>query len=270
MKKFLAITLAALMLLSLTACGEKDTVDLDAKAEEVEADENLVYGDFIYAVNTEGDYEITGYTYNGVELQKVTVPSEIDSRPVTGIAADAFKACKTLESVTIPTSIKYISDYAFYDCDKLAEVKIPDSVTSIGKGVFQNCDVLKTVTFGKSVSSIGDFAFLDCKVLTGVTLPERLVTIGKGAFQNCAAITEITVPTTVTSIGDGAFYNCTSLAKATVMGAALDSFGAIVFDNCASGMIVYTTEGTKADTAAKAAGYIVDATPVKVDQVIDD
>ena len=269
MKNFLAITLAALMLLCLTACGEEETLDLDAEAEEVEADKDLVFGDFLYAVNDEGDYEITGYTYNGVAMQKVTVPSEINSRPVTGIGADAFKACKTLESVTIPASIKYISDYAFYDCDKLASVSIPDSVTSIGKGAFQSCDALASVSFGKNVGSIGDFAFLDSKVLTGVTLPDRLLTIGKGAFKNCEAITEITLPTTVTAIGDGAFYNCKSLVKASVMGSAVDSFGAIVFDNCAAGLTVYTTEGTKADSAAKEAGYIVDATPAPVDQVVD-
>ena len=265
MKKFLAITLAALMLLCLTACGEEDKLDLDAEAEEVEGDKDLVFGDFLYAVNDEGDYEITGYTYNGVEMQKVTVPSEINSRPVTGIGADAFKACKTLESVTIPASVKYIGNYAFYDCDKLAAITLPDSVTSVGKGAFQGCDTLASVGFGKGVTAIGDFAFLDCKALTDVLLPEGLLTIGKGAFKNCAAITKITVPTTVTAIGDGAFYNCKALAEAHIMGSKLDSFGAIVFDNCAAGMTVYTTEGTKADSAAKDAGYIVEATPAKAD-----
>ena len=86
-----------------------------------------------------------------------------------GIAGSAFSGCKTLQSVTIPDSVKSIGGEAFSGCSSLTEVTIPDSVTSIGRYAFSGCSSLTSVTIPDSVTSIGFAAFNNCSSLTSAT-----------------------------------------------------------------------------------------------------
>ncbi len=220
MKKFLALTLAALLLLCMVSCG-KDDEPLDTDADDVENDamagDVLVYGDFEYGVNESGDYEILGYTYNGSAKIDVEIPSSIDGRPVTGIADDAFKAITSIKSVTIPDSITYIGNYAFFDCDYVTELVIPSSVASIGVGAFMECAALEKVTLPEGLTEIANYTFMYCESLKDIKLPETLTAIGDGAFWKCDAITEVTVPASVKTIGDTAFIYCENLASVTLL-----------------------------------------------------
>ena len=57
----------------------------------------------------------------------VAIPAEIDGHTVTGIAANLFKSCCDLTSVTIPESVKTIGESAFAQCDGLTNVVIKSS-----------------------------------------------------------------------------------------------------------------------------------------------
>ena len=71
----------------------------------------------------------------------------------------AFYDCIRLTSVTIPSSVTSIGDYAFYDCSGLTSVTIPSSVTSIGSYVFSDCSGLTSVTFfGKDKATVQGMA----------------------------------------------------------------------------------------------------------------
>lgn len=214
-KKLFALLLVALLALSMVACGNKED-DVDTEDDEQTAESNQ-YENFTYGVSGEGTYEITGYTYGGTEFQDITIPSEIGGREVTGIAKDAFKAVKTIRSVTIPEGITYIGQYAFYDCDNITSIVLPSTVTEIGVGAFENCDKLASVTLSASLKKIDKYTFKDCAVLTGVTIPESVKVIADGAFYGCAAITTITLPGELTDLGACAFYGCTALKTATVL-----------------------------------------------------
>ena len=261
MKKLFAILIAGLLACSLIACS-KDDDKLTGDDNNVIGEE-MVYGEFTYDVNGEGTYEITGYTYTGTKPVDVVIPdvittSDNQTRAVTGIGDDAFKAMKTVRSVKIPDSILYIGQFAFYDCDAITSVEIPDSVTEIGVGAFSCCDKLATVKLPTGLKAIENSTFKDCIALTGVTLPEGLESIGEAAFWGCEAITEITVPTSVKDMGDAAFYLCKNLKKATVLGDALGkteesedgdktehTIGEIIFKSCADDLEVVVTEGTE-------------------------
>ena len=274
MKKILAILLAALLACTIVGCKKDDNVT--DGADENKVNDELVYENFTYAVNGEGTYEITGYTYVGIDFKDVVIPATMpDGREVTGIGKDAFKAFKTIKSVTIPASVTYIGQYAFYDCDEITSIVIPESVTSIGVGAFQDCDKLASVTLPTGLKAIENFTFLDCKVLTGVTLPTTLESIGKSAFRGCTALTEIIVPASVKDMGDTAFYECTALKKATVLGSALGAteededgnktehtIGSIVFHSCATDLVVEVTKDTAFAKYAEENNYNVTfATP---------
>ena len=61
----------------------------------------------------------------------VTVPSEIDGKPVVGIGPDCFLK-KNMKSVTVPDGIKTIDSYAFRTCLSLSELNVAGSVEYIG------------------------------------------------------------------------------------------------------------------------------------------
>src|ERR1043166_5400333 len=108
-----------------------------------------VQAQFTYTTNN-GSITITGYTGPG---GAVTIPSAINSLPVTTIGMVAFYF-KSVTSVTIP-----------------------DSVTNIGEGAFSFCTNLTNVRIGNSVSSIGDFAFYYCDSLASVTITSHVTSI---------------------------------------------------------------------------------------------
>ncbi|MBO5203532.1 MAG: leucine-rich repeat domain-containing protein [Clostridia bacterium] len=238
MKKLLAVTLAALLALSVMGCN-KDEEDGGAEIENnVAAGDVLEHGDFEYSVNEQGDYEISGYNYYGAEKKKVEIPAEIDGRPVTGIGAGAFKkAANNINGVVIPSSVTYIDEFAFYGCTALTEVVIPDSVTEIGMGAFKDCSSLEKVTLSATLTTIGDACFMGCKKLSAVTVPATVKTIGMGAFWNCTALESITIPESVTEIGDAAFYCCTGLKTAEFLANEL-TLGEIVFNGCNQEVLV--------------------------------
>ena len=164
------------------------------------------YDVYTYEVGSDGTVTITDCDNSAQGT--ITIPSQIDGKPVTSIGEQAFSYCDSLTSITIP-----------------------DSVTSIGMQAFSSCDSLTSVTIGNGVKKIGEHAFSFCDSLTSITIPNSVTSIGNEAFRYCSSLTSITIPNSVTSIGSEAFYGCSSLTSATI-GSGVTSIGNEAFDNC--------------------------------------
>lgn len=95
-------------------------------------------------------------SYSGASY---SIPNTVDS-----IAPYAFTGCANVRSVSIPSSLTQISDYAFYHSG-VQSVAIPSTVTSIGDGAFYECENLTSVTFSENIESIGYGAFAYCKLI---------------------------------------------------------------------------------------------------------
>ncbi|MBQ8357683.1 MAG: leucine-rich repeat domain-containing protein [Clostridia bacterium] len=159
----------------------------------------------------------------------------------TSISAWAFLNCTSLQSVTLPPSLKIIYTYAFYNTS-LTSLEIPAGVTDIKTWAFANSTLLKNVTFaGTALKNIGNDAFSGCAMLNGVTLPDSVTTIGSRMFQNCTSLSSITVPAGVTTLPTSIFYGCTSLKTATLEG--VTSIGNNAFENCSLLETVNLPEG---------------------------
>ena len=208
------------------------------------------YDIYTYEVGSDGTVTITDCDSSAQGA--ITIPSQINGKPVTSIGGAAFYYCSSLTSITIPNSVTSIGSNAFDDCHSLTGITIPNSVTSIGWDAFEDCHSLTSVTIGNSVTSIGVRAFNGCKKLTQInvdkanttyssvngvlfnkdktelirypegkadtsySIPDSVTSIGYGAFRYCTSLKSITIPDSVTSIEWYAFGNCSSLKSITI------------------------------------------------------
>ena len=108
---------------------------------------------------------ITGNKYN-CGLGVITFDKE-----VTGIGLSAFRACRSLQSINIPSAVTCIGMNAFNGCTSLQEINIPSN---------------------SKLESIRYSAFANCPNLTSITFPPHLMKIEASAFYNCSSLKSIT------------------------------------------------------------------------------
>ena len=158
---------------------------------------------------------IESYAFYGNDaLQTIDLPSGLKY-----IGEYAF-AESSLKSVTIPEGITAIYSHTFYNTYDLEYVYIPASVTEIGEGAFDlaglNQGISLSVKFAENslLTTIGDEAFSNRKI-TSINLPEGLLTIGNSAFSS-NDFTKIVLPDGIYMIGDDAFRGCQNLETVTL------------------------------------------------------
>lgn len=139
----------------------------------------------------------------------------------------SFFGRSTLQSITIPDTVKSIEDAAFYGTG-LTSIVIPASVESIAYRAFSYCSSLESIKVDSanpnydSRSSCNAIIEKDSKtVIAGcknTSLPSNgILKIGRYAFMGLKDLTTIRIPATVTFVGENAFFDCTALETVTFL-----------------------------------------------------
>ncbi|MBR4313114.1 MAG: leucine-rich repeat protein, partial [Bacteroidaceae bacterium] len=123
-----------------------------------------------------------------------------------------------LPSITIPSSVTSVGNFAFDNCTGLKEVVIENSntVLSLGyngssQGLFYDCP-LEKVHLGRNLSystgsSYGYSPFYNKDGLRCLTIGAEVTSIGDYAFYGCDNIYSLTIGVNITNIGNNAFSN---------------------------------------------------------------
>lgn len=152
-----------------------------------------------YTVEDHGTYVyITGYTGTVSTLGtpgKLTIPSVLGGKPVTGLKGSAFSGYIT--SVTIPASIEYIEYNPFSDCH-LTSITVDSANTHFKSsgGVLYNYGMTMLISYPYWKS--GEYV-----------MPASMTNIGYLALWNCS-LTRVLLSDNITSINTNGdtFYNC--------------------------------------------------------------
>ena len=203
------ITIVGLM--TIPSCGKNNaknnnqqeiivTVDANGKASGdhrfAKIDDTNFYIDDIRYTAQNGDLIVSGFDdafFKGEA--KLISQLNYDGRKmkVIAIGVDAFRDCKVLSSIAIPSGVTSIGEYAFYGCIELASTKFPPSLTSIGDYAFYGCPKLVSINIPNGVISIGESSFGACLGLIYVTIPNSVTTIGQSAFVYCGNLKHVKV-----------------------------------------------------------------------------
>lgn len=185
--------------------------------------------------------------YHGTDTN-VVVPDYIDGKPVISVSnfiahsnCDLYENKKSIESVTLPSTLKEIIENAFKGMTWLKSIDIPANVETINDYAFYDCTNLESVTFnegeGKGLTQINPYTFYNCTSLNTIDIPANIETINDYAFYNCTSLKSIVIPENVETINNSAFYGCTNLETVIFNegeSTGLTTIGNYVFKNCTS------------------------------------
>ena len=222
MKKFLSVLLAALLLLSLAACGKKsggeaEVITMPAtpmpentpvptpeptppppvtEAAGVSGEGiSWSFTDDTLTISGSGvmeDHEPFGAPWD-TEGASIRVKKLVVGEGVRYIGANAFSACVNLEAVTLPSTLERIGANAFTDCISLGTIELPESLFAIDDYAFMGSG-LTSVTLPKGLAVLGTNVFSLCVLMKSATVSDRLAVMGESCFGGCDQLGSITCP----------------------------------------------------------------------------
>lgn len=218
------------------------------------------------------DDSATAYCVTGIGSatdEEIIIPSTYENKPVTQIAANAFKECAVeITSVKIPQGVTSIGEQAFAFCYQLSEITLPDTLISIGEYAFYKTDYYfnpnnwqngvlylddclinvnsaASLTVKDGTRLIADYAARHCDGLLTVTFTNSIRYIGAQAFAYCSSIMQIDFPEGLKYIGDYAFIECEGLTSISIP-SSVTEIGSYAFRDCwAISEIVYNGTASK-------------------------
>ena len=124
--------------------------------------------------------------YNCASMIDITLPESVTSigeYAFSGCTGTLHYNCISAKStssggnsftaIEIGPEVKKIPDYCFRNSKTLETITLPSSVTTIGNYAFADCTSLKSANLGSGLSSIGQYAFDGCKNLDTVTIMSK-------------------------------------------------------------------------------------------------
>lgn len=154
-------------------------------------------------------------------VTKISVPSTVKY-----IGEFAFNFFPSVEKLVIPSEVEYIGDGAFSEMESLKEFTVSSGITTLRAGTFKGCKSLEKVT--AKVVSVGTYAFYGCENLE--TVDAKITSVYDHAFDNCVKLTSINWES-IEHIGDYAFRN-TGFEKVILAENLKLSATEGIFDSC--------------------------------------
>lgn len=248
--------LMSLIFLLFSACTMNDT---EATNQEIDIASFFVIAkktseEVEYIVAEDDTIEIVSYTDSSARTE-ITIPDEIDGRPVTVIKNFSLFNTDTLQKINIGKNVKEIGDWALTNNKSMKEFVVAeenqyftavdgvlfskDKKTLVCYPTAKNVKIDRygqttdTTTYAvpEGTEKIANRAFYRCGYLTAVAFPASLKEIGEMSFHRCEKMGNVVFPEGFLSIGKDAFTYCYGLTD-IVFPASLKSIGTYAYSFC--------------------------------------
>ena len=193
--------------------GWQDTQGNKYENSDEVTTQNAYTATFAYTL-TDGDVEVVdgiiiscGYDF---DANLITIPSVLDGQTITGIGAEVFRD-KGIISVSLPTTIESIANYAFRD-NEINKLDFSGftNLSYIGNRAFSDNNIGSLFFTGcGALNYIGDYSFRNNQTDTiSFSGCSNLQTIAQRAFYECNFdYVDFSSCTSLENIGTWAFYS---------------------------------------------------------------
>ena len=151
-----------------------------------------------------------------------------------GLSAFPFEKCPNL---------KVIPRYAFAN-SMIKSVTVPSTVKHISEGAFFYGKSLADINLGDCASSISDLLFAGCCNALATGIDDTTNEIGRYAFYGWSQVSKLVLPEAVAYIGDYAFAGMPALSKITSINAEAPTLGQSVFHGITPAEVLLTSKPT--------------------------
>ena len=169
-----------------------------------------------------GVTSISDNAFTLMDFSSVTLPSTLER-----IGEYAFAGCLNLKTLSLPEGLQSIGEFAFI-YTPLTELTIPSTVGYIGEAAFMACFDLAINVASNNASYMtvdGSLFTKDGKIIlfhpfleneTHYSVPNTVTRIGTGAFALNEYLSSVSLLEGLEEIGKGAFSECVSLNSMTI------------------------------------------------------
>ena len=173
---------------AFTSCSKLTKIEIPSTVRTIESEAFYGCKSLKSIKLPEGLEEVSfGLFQKCSSLESIYLPSSIKT-----IAANTFDGCNSLVTLELPANLTGIIDEeTFRDCWLLKSLTIPSGITQIGEYAFRNCVNLKSLKLPETLKDIEHGAFLGCSSLTSFEIPSNVKIICNSAFTGCVNLTHI-------------------------------------------------------------------------------
>lgn len=176
---------------------------------------------------------ITKYT-DSTERTEITVPDELDGKPVTEIKDFSLFNAESLKTIYIGKNVETIGEWSMTNNQHLEKFVVDEEnpyFCSVD-GVLFTKD-MKTIVYFPPAKDIEFNKYGDAQNKTTYAIPEGVEIIRSKAFYKCYYVEDITIPSTVKRIEEKAFHRTAALYQITLP-EGLEYIGKDAFAYCFS------------------------------------
>ncbi len=167
--------------------------------------EEVTIEDIVYEIDEEkGECAVKSKKKGGLDIK---IPAEVNGIPVTSVAKAAFKDNQSINSITLPDSVRTIGSSAFSGCSNLQSITLPASLETLYGYAFNSCYEIKTINFNDKLSRIDSSAFQLCISVEELNIPGSVKTIQEHAFHGLHSLTKLRFGEGVSVIESDSFLN---------------------------------------------------------------
>lgn len=215
-------------------------------------------GDWGYDLITSGDNAgkavIVSYSGSGGNL---TIPDSVGGYAVAEIGKGTNRSTVfdnnsiSDTTITIPTTVKKINQYAFYNVSKLkGDLVIPSNVEQIGFSAFAQTGIT-SLSLTDGLKRIDTNAFYGCSnLITDLTIPNTVTALYDGAFSQCGGVNNIILPTGIDTISK--LFQLTPITGDIIIPSNVNRIANMAFQKCGNnvGVIIIPDSVNRIDQEA--------------------